>query len=181
MTTDEELMIAAGRGSAEAFGELFGRHRDAVWGFFRRRIADRGRAEDLAHDVFVALLNGAARYEPRAPFRAYLFGVAFRLLAAERRRSARLLSPIDDEPSAPALVTRPRDDGFWVRRALARLDQADREILMLREFEQLSYDEIASVLEVPINTVRSRLFRARGALRRLLLPSEGRANGTAGR
>src|SRR5262249_12365465 len=86
MTTDEELMVACGRGSDEAFAELFARYRQRVWGFFRRRLADRQRAEDLAQDVFVALLRAARRYEPRASFRAYLFGIAFRLLAAERRR-----------------------------------------------------------------------------------------------
>ncbi len=181
MTTDEQLMVACGRGSAEAFGELFGRYRDTVWGFFRRRVADRGRAEDLAQDVFVAILKGASRYEPRAPFRAYLFGVAFRVLAAERRRGARPLSSIDTELPPPTMVTTPRDDGFWVRQAMARLDESDREVLMLREFEQLSYEEIAALLDLPINTVRSRLFRARGALRRLLLPCEDAAKGTAGR
>ena len=63
------------------------------------------------------------------------------------------------------------DEGLWVRQALGRLDDADREIVMLREFDQLTYAEIARLLELPINTVRSRLFRARMALRRLLSPS----------
>jgi len=63
------------------------------------------------------------------------------------------------------------ESGLWVRRAVEKLDAIDREILLLREFEQLSYAEIADLLELAINTVRSRLFRARTALRNLLEPS----------
>jgi RNA polymerase sigma-70 factor (ECF subfamily) len=58
---------------------------------------------------------------------------------------------------------------LWVRQAVAKLERLDREILMLREFERLSYAEIADLLRLPLNTVRSRLFRARMALRDLLL------------
>ena len=171
MTTDEELMVASGRGSDDAFGELFARYRQRVWGFFRRRVADRERAEDLAQDVFVALLRGARRYEPRAPFRAYLFGIAFRVLAAERRRLTSPSFNLDELPSA-SVTAGSAEDGLLVREALARLDQGDREVLMLREFEQLSYDEIGVLLGAPASTVRSRLFRARRAVRRLLTPVE---------
>jgi RNA polymerase sigma-70 factor (ECF subfamily) len=59
---------------------------------------------------------------------------------------------------------------LWIRQAIGRLDGVDREVVMLREFEQLAYTEIAAVLDVPVNTVRSRLFRARMELRRLLAP-----------
>jgi RNA polymerase sigma-70 factor, ECF subfamily len=62
------------------------------------------------------------------------------------------------------------ESGLWVRRAVEKLDPMDREILLLREFEQLSYAEIADLLQLPLNTVRSRLFRARTALRNLLEP-----------
>ena len=66
------------------------------------------------------------------------------------------------------------DDVIWVRQALAALDDDDREILMLREYEQLSYQEIADVRGVPVNTVRSQLFRARAALRAQLLRGESK-------
>jgi len=64
---------------------------------------------------------------------------------------------------------------LWVRQALERLDAADREILMLREYEQLSYSDIAELLRIPVNTVRSRLFRSRLALKSYL-ESEARTN-----
>jgi RNA polymerase sigma-70 factor (ECF subfamily) len=170
MTPDEDLMVACGGGSADAFGELFARYRQKIWAFFRRRVANPARAEELAQDVFVAVLNGAKRYEPRAPFRSYLFGIAFRVLAADRRRVDPPSVAIADASHGMA-VGAAGDETLWVRQALARLDRDDREVLMLREFEELSYAEIASIFGLPIGTVRSRLFRARSALRRALVPA----------
>ena len=77
-----------------------------------------------------------------------------------------------EEASNPAATPDP-DTGLWVRRAVARLDAEQREVLLLREYEQLSYAEMAAVLRVPVNTVRSRLFRARMALKDLLAPPRG--------
>jgi RNA polymerase sigma-70 factor (ECF subfamily) len=167
MASDEELMRACAHARGEAFEELFARYRQPIWAFFARRLRDAARAEELAQDVFVAVLQNAARYRSDAPFRAYLFGIAFNVLAAERRRGVRRGSGSLDaiEPEARATDV---DAALWVRQALGKLSQDDREIVMLREFEQLSYEEIADVLEVPINTVRSRLFRARMELRRWL-------------
>jgi RNA polymerase sigma factor (sigma-70 family) len=166
MTTDEELMMEFQRGSSEAFEELFQRHREAVYRFFRRRLLDAARAEDLAQETFLAVIGGVARYEPRALVRTYLFGIAFNVLAVERRKRAR-------ESCDPVGVTDPPVDAdpeasLCVRQAVEKLDAGDREILMLREYEQLSYTEIAELLRIPVNTVRSRLFRARMALRSLL-------------
>ena len=78
------------------------------------------------------------------------------------------LQPIEDVAADAA----DPDAGIWVRRALALIDPGDRDILMLREFEQLSYQEIADVQNVPVNTVRSRLFRARMALKDALMEGE---------
>jgi RNA polymerase sigma factor (sigma-70 family) len=83
--TDEHLMIQVRDGSQEAFEMLFERHQDAVWRFFRRRLAHPARAEELVQDVFVAVLQNASRYEPRSAFRSYLFGIAYNVLKTERR------------------------------------------------------------------------------------------------
>jgi RNA polymerase sigma-70 factor (ECF subfamily) len=166
VTTDEQLMLDVQRGVRGAFEQLFERYRGPIWRFFRRRVADPPRAEELAQDAFVAVLQGTARYEPRAPFRSYLFGIAYNLLLAERRKSShRPAEPLDDEPAECAGDP---ESQIWVRTALGELDADDREILMLREYEQLSYQEIAHVKQMPLNTVRSRLFRARLALKAVL-------------
>lgn len=165
--TDQDLMRLFQQGSVEAFEELFRRYEQPIWGYFRRRMADAPRAEELMQETFLAVLRGAERYQPTAMFRTYLYGIAFNLLSADRRnaRSAATAPRESMPPVAPTI-----DDDLWMRQAVGRLDEIDRAVVMLREFEALSYSEIAGVLQIPINTVRSRLFRAREALRRLLVP-----------
>jgi RNA polymerase sigma-70 factor (ECF subfamily) len=162
---DEALLLAFLAGDRPAFDELFERYRQPIWAFFRRRLADPAEAEELSQDTFLAVLEAARRYEPRASFRSYLFGIAFNVLSAARRKTRRKgdVSP-PDAGDVPAATTDPAAV-LWVRQALAALDPKDREIVMLREFDALDYAEIAAVLDVPLNTVRSRLFRARLALR----------------
>jgi RNA polymerase sigma-70 factor (ECF subfamily) len=166
MQSDEQLMQEFQKGSSQAFEELFARHKNAVYGFFRRRLNHPARAEELAQETFVIILRSAGRYEPRARFRTYLFSVALKQVWSERRRELR------QARAAEGSVEGGRQSdpvaGVWIRDLLARMDDDHREVLMLREYEQLSYEEIAEVLVVPVNTVRSRLSRARAELRALL-------------
>jgi len=166
--TDEQLMLRFGQGDQGAFEELFARHRQRVYAFYRRRVPGRERAEELTQETFLALLHSAGRYQPLAPFRTYLFAVAFRILGAERRKAAlRSFLFLSGQKSEPSREDR-REESLWLREALRRLEKTDREILMLREFEQFSYAEIAQLLHLPLNTMRSRLFRARTKLREKL-------------
>jgi RNA polymerase sigma-70 factor (ECF subfamily) len=148
-------MVAFAGGSAEAFTELFARHKQPIFGFFRRRVADPARA--------------AGRYEARALFRSYLYAIGFRLVRSYRRKAAFRgaflgLATRDREPA----VRTTTEAEVSLRRAIGKLERTDREVLLLREFEELSYVEIGELLHLPLNTVRSRLFRARMALRKLL-------------
>ena len=174
MTSDEHLMLEFQQGSGEAFTELFERYREPVYGFFRRRLKDSARAEELAQETFLAVLRGIVRYEPRASFRSYLYAIAFRQISGEWRREKREGVSVENEP------TRMDDPGeaLWLRRAIEQLDAAHREVLLLREYEQLSYDEIAALLRIPVNTVRSRLFRARMELKALLSPERKEHEGS---
>ena len=176
MSSDEQLMLDFQNGSTEAFTELFQRYAQRLYGFFRRRLENPTRAEELTQDVFVAVLKGASRYEPRALFRTYLYSIAVRLLMAERRKAGREFGNAQTaEPSQAAGA----ETAAWVRDAVARLEETEREILLLREYEELSYEEIAQVLAIPVNTVKSRLYRARMALRELLLAARAPRGGTA--
>ena len=163
--SDESLMLDFQRGSRDAFDELFARYRDPLHGFFRRRLQTVERADDLTQETFLAVIRATSRYEPRSLVRTYLYGIALKLLAAERRQQARS-APFDPAPSAPA-----PDTALWVRQAIEKLDATEREILMLREYEQLSYSEIADLLRIPLNTVRTKLFRSRMALKGFLDPA----------
>ena len=176
MISDEALMLEFQRGSRAAFEELFARYREPLYGFFRRRLASKDRAEDLTQETFLAVIRAVARYEPRAMVKTYLYGIALKLLAAERRKLSGNEAQIEpeSEPSAELLS----DEALWVRQALEKLEAGEREILMLREYEQLNYAEIADLLRLPVNTVRSRLFRARMALKSLLEPKRKMLRGT---
>jgi len=177
MTSDEALMLEFQGGSRAAFEELFARYRKPLYGFFGRRLNNSERADDLTQETFLAVIRAVSRYEPRASVRTYLYGIALKLVAAERRRVFRnsawssALGLGTTEPN----TDRTPDSVLWVRQALERLDASDREILMLREYEQLSYSDIAELLRIPLNTVRSRLFRSRLALKGYL-ESEARTN-----
>jgi RNA polymerase sigma factor (sigma-70 family) len=168
MISDEALMLEFQRGSREAFEELFARYREPLFGFFHRRLASKDRAEDLAQETFLAVIRAVVRYEPRAMVRTYFYGIALKLLAAERRKlsgNEPQLEP-ENEPAQESAS----EEAVWVRQALEKLDAGEREILMLREYEQLNYAEIAELLRLPVNTVRSRLFRSRMALKSFLEP-----------
>ena len=170
--SDEKLMLAFVQGFPEALNELYRRYQQPIHGFFRRRIADSSRAEELTQETFLALLRAANRYEPRALFRTYLYAIALKILRAYRRKAIFRAAFLGRSEAISDLGRQDATEtGLWIRRAIGQLEPTDREILLLREFEQLSYAEIADLLHLPINTVRSRLFRARIALRELLKPS----------
>jgi len=186
--TDEQLMVEFSRGSTDAFSALFMRYQQPLFGFFYRRVANPAQAEELTQETFLAVLRASSRYRQSALFRTWLYAIGFRILRAHRRKAAFrgtfLGAPhADYEPATQSTI----EVEVLMRDAVGKLERLDREVLMLREFEQLSYAEIAALLNLPLNTVRSRLFRARSALRDLLsapapgstregfIPSEGRA------
>jgi RNA polymerase sigma-70 factor (ECF subfamily) len=167
--SDEQLMLAFAAGQTDAFAALFARYKDPLFGFFRRRLTDPAQAEELAQETFIAILRSAPRYQPGALFRTFLYSIALRILHAHRRKAAFRATFFGEQPLGrePASHSDPVVD-LLMRDAVARLDRIDREVLLLREFEKLTYSEIAEVLALPLNTVRSRLFRARTALHDLL-------------
>ena len=171
--TDEQLMVDFARGSAEAFQALFNRYNKPLFGFFVRRIADRSMADELTQETFVAIIRAAPRYEVTALFRTWLYAIAYKVLRSYRRKaffnSEFLSAEVPEHSVGPTIET-----ALFMREALRKLDRVEREILLLREFEQLSYAEIASLLQIPLNTVRSRLFRVRSVLRNLLMQPPAR-------
>jgi RNA polymerase sigma-70 factor (ECF subfamily) len=172
--SDEQLMVAFSRGQTDAFSALFLRYKQPLFGFFHRRVADPTQAEELTQETFVAVLRAAARYRPNALFRTYLYAVGFKILRAYRRKAAFRATFLGEQPPdresahrEPAIDSAIETQAL-MREAVGKLEGLDREVLLLREFEQLSYAEIAGLLGLPLNTVRSRLFRARLALHDLL-------------
>ena len=177
--TDEQLMLACSHGSADAFTELFSRYKQPLFGFFRRRVADPAQAEELTQETFLAVLRAASRYQPIALFRTYLYAIAFKILRAHRRKTAFRATFLGTATHSNEPASRnATHTEILLRETIAKLDRIDREILLLREFEQLSYVEIAELLALPVNTVRSRLFRARLALHDLLAAPAHKSSAT---
>src|SRR5262249_10657282 len=142
VATDEQLMVAFSRGSTDAFGELFSRYKQPIFGFFRRRLRDSAQAEELTQETFLAVLRASSHYEPSATFRTYLYSIAFNLLRAHRRKAAfRAMFHSEGREGREPAARNTVDADLWLRDAMMRLERIDREILLLREFEQLSYAE----------------------------------------
>src|SRR5580704_19792043 len=88
VASDEQLMVAFSRGSTDAFGELFSRYKQPMFGFFRRRLRDPAQAEELTQETFLAILRASSHYEPSATFGTYLYAIGFNILRAHRRKAA---------------------------------------------------------------------------------------------
>jgi len=172
-SSDETLMLAFSKGAGDAFAELFRRYQQPIFGYFCRRVAERALAEELTQETFLALYRAGTRYEPRALFRTYLYAMAIKILHAYRRKALfRVAFSGSQKVAAHVSMRDSTQANLWIRRAVEKLNVSDREVLLLREFEQLSYAEISDLLKLPLNTVRSRLFRARLALKDLLEPAK---------
>jgi RNA polymerase sigma-70 factor (ECF subfamily) len=155
----------------EALYHLHGR---ALLGYLRRSFSGTEAAEDLLHETFVHALRRADRLAEAASPRAWLFGIARHVgLTALRRRRTELL-PAETASAPPAEADERLDR---MRRAIAALPPPQREAIELRLVDELSYEDIAAVLGVPVGTVRSRLHHA---VRRLRETLAGGADGAAG-
>jgi RNA polymerase sigma factor (sigma-70 family) len=151
--------------NGEAFEELFERQFDSVYGYLARRVGpELGR--ELASETFTRAFAARKRYDPtRGEVRAWLFGIANNLLRRHYRdeeRRLRALARLEARhQAAPPEEPRLAD-------ALATLPRDERDVLLLFAWADLGYAEIATVLEVPVGTVRSRLHRARAHVRAAL-------------
>ena len=180
--TDADLITRSRREPA-AFATVFDRHYDAVHRLLWSRIGDR--AEDLTAEVFRIAFQQRERYDPAyASARPWLFGIANRLIKQEYRQWARgddLAARAGADPTygpeaSPEQRLSELAPSSPVADALMRLPARDREPLLLHVWGELRYDEVAHALDVPVGTVRSRIHRARQALRAELSGDE-RAGG----
>ncbi len=181
----DAALIASSLAEPARFAEIFDRHFAAVFRFAERRVG-RDQASEVASETF------ARAFAKRGSFRReavdalpWLLGIASRQILHERRRFARYLAAVERVSSDVRTADRETDLGLadrrldapgdWamMRAALLTLPDTDRELLLLVAWDELSYEEAAAVLELPLGTVRSKLHRAKARLRELL-ESNGR-------
>lgn len=166
---DEALVRRAKAGDREAFGRLVDRFQAPVYRVVRGILSDASDAEDVAQEAFLRAYESLAKFRGESGFFTWLYRIAVN--EALRARKRRAFAPIDAVPEAEApRPETPDEDGpspAALERLLGMLSDEFRAIVVLRDLEGLSYQEIAETLEIPMGTVESRLFRARRELREL--------------
>src|SRR6478735_7055484 len=175
---DIRLMSLAGAGDMKAFEQLVERHQRMVIGTVARMLGTNSDAEDIAQQVFVRVWKNVKRYEPRAKFTTWLLKITRNLVFNELRRRSRHPAvplqteteeeerPIKDEHAiAPDAALLDDELHKAVDAAIAELPETQRMAVILRRYEELSYEEIAESLDQSVSAVKSLLFRARTELR----------------
>ncbi len=171
---DDADVIAQSLQAPDAFAALYDRHAPAIYRFAARRLGEQA-ADDVVAETFLAAFHRRDRYMPGcADARPWLYGIASRVIGKHRRAEVRLWRAVshsathavtDDETGAIDDRMDARSTQPALADAIARLSARDRDVLLLVAWAELSYDEVASALEIPVGTVRSRLSRARRQLR----------------
>jgi RNA polymerase sigma factor (sigma-70 family) len=168
--TDELLAIRCQLGEPAAFDDLISRWHGPLWAFVRRLAGNDDAAGEILQDVWIRVLRGIPRLREASKLRAWLFGIARRTLM-DRLRDQYARAPaveIDVEQIAVEPSVDEVDDLVVLEEALDGLPLIEREALTLFYLEELSLNEIAETLGVPVGTVKSRLHRARRLLRQAI-------------
>jgi RNA polymerase sigma-70 factor, ECF subfamily len=169
---DRDLIASAQLGDRQAFGELVYRHQSSVINVIYRMCGDPRLAEDAAQEAFVRVWQNLDSYKPQYAFHSWLYriaaNVALDTLRRERPGPELDSLPLADKNPTPEQASETSQRTTQVKQAVARLSEPLRLVLVLREYEELSYQEIAAALEIPTGTVMSRLNAARAQLRREL-------------
>jgi RNA polymerase sigma-70 factor, ECF subfamily len=165
---DDALVKRAAAGDGKAFHQLIDRHGQRLFRLAVSLVGNAADAEDVLQETLAGAYRGIGKFEARASFRTWLSRILVTQAAKWRRDRARRGEGAMPEDVATESSVAASERRMDIRGALARLSAEHREVLVLREFEQLSYEEIADVLDVPRGTVESRLFRARQELKEKL-------------
>lgn len=170
---DRDLITCAQQGDRQAFTELVCRHQDSMVSLTYRMCGDLRLAEDAAQEAFVRVWQNLNSYKPKYAFRSWLYRIATNaaLDALRRERATEELASLSlaDPGTAPERSVEENQRAVHVRRAIAQLSEPLRLVLILREYQELTYQEIADALDIPVGTVMSRLNTARVQLRQELL------------
>ena len=180
---DAALLDQCRRGDMEAFGAMVQKYQDRVFNAVLRMCGNRDDAEELCQETFVKALENLSGFRQASGFYTWLFRIAVNLTISRRRRGGRVKfhsldsveSGDDDVPRRRDAVADPRgsDPGVLVEnadvnrcvlKALEELDEEFRVAVVLRDVEGMNYEQIAQILEIPVGTVKSRLYRARSTL-----------------
>ncbi len=165
---DRDLILRARRGETEAYGELVARHQTNVFNVCYRMLRNRHDAEDLAQEAFIRALDRLHTFDPEREFGPWIRRVATNL-CLNHLEAQKPTAPLDEErdedkTQSPGEQAEVKERSEQIRAALASLPPRYRVVVELRHYQDLSYDEIAKELSLPLSDVKSHLFRARKLL-----------------
>ena len=181
--SDEDLMSQFQAGTVEAFDILVGRYKDPLTNYIYRFLGDMKECEDLLQETFLRVYRNRHSYRRIARFSTWLYTIAGNLARSEyRKRKRRRISSLQsinkndeeyemevpDETFSPDKDTESSIQDFYIQEALAQIPEEFREVVVLRDVQQLSYEEIAEITGLPMGTVKSRINRGRTKLQILL-------------
>lgn len=172
--SDEQLMRRVIAGEAEEFGHIIVRYEGKMRRYARRFLRIRGDIDDVVQEVFIKAFENARSFDPEQKFSSWLYRIAHNAFLNHLRDSRRAVLDVDFDAVAPFLYSsedvaqQAYEKGMLQRMdgCMASLDAKYREVLTLRFFEDLSYDEIADILKIPISTVGVRISRGLKAMRK---------------
>lgn len=173
-TSDEVLIGRIAAGDRLAMQVLFARHQVRVYRFVLRLVGDPTLAEDLINDVFLDVWRQAGRFEARSQVTTWLLAIArFKALSALRRRPDEELNEetaaaIEDTSDDPEAAIQKKDKGVLLKKCIEGLSPEHREIIDLVYYHEKSVEEVAKIVGIPENTVKTRMFYARKRLSELL-------------
>lgn len=175
---EEALVHQCRRKDYEAFAKIVDAYQARVFGFLKRMVRDEEDALDMTQEVFIRAFQALDRFDGRASLRTWLFRIAHNLCVDRARKAKRALATVslgegDDEatmasvdhswnPESVAMTAELRD---VLEQSLAGMSEKLRTVLLLHDREEMAYEEIATVLDIPVGTVKSRLFLARAQVR----------------
>jgi len=173
-TADEALIRGIARGNRDAMRALFECHRVKVFRFVLRMVRNDANAEDLTAEVFLEVWRHAGRFEGRSSVATWLLAIArFKALSALRRRRDCALDECPatlrpDGAASPEAVLATKRNGELLRTCLSSLSVEHREVIDLVYYHDKSIDEVAQIVNIPVSTVKTRMFYARRHLAREL-------------
>ena len=176
MPTDRDLILQARRGEREAFGELVTRYQTSAFNVCYRILHERGEAEDLAQETFIRAYDRIHTFDIEREFGPWIRRVAANL-CLNHLEGQKVTAELDDERDAdpaqlPESVQEVKERSEAIRQALSSLPAHYRIVVELRHYQELSYEEIAEELKIPLSDVKSHLFRARKILAEKLHASD---------
>jgi len=177
---DRDLVLRTRRGEVQAFGELVWRYQSAVFNVCYRMLGERMEAEDMAQETFVRAYRRLGTYDADRPFGPWVRRVATRVCLNHLDRRTPPSVELDEDRDQPLVAVGNEPEGIFagaqasdvLRRAILELAPRYRAVIELRHYQDMSYAEIANLLEIPLSDVKSHLYRARKILARSLMGSE---------